>query len=170
MQTTSKRAGATPHPPSGLKLCFLLVFIAATAFAGCDFIEDVFHPGARDEAPETDATISRWQTLGFTEYPINDGTIFGYCFAELYGDTFVAGIDASAAYLTISGSIPAGLTLVATRESPTKVKFTFTGKAIAHASANSTAFSITFKDAAFTGGNASAIDRNYRSCPVLFSD
>jgi hypothetical protein len=49
MQTTSKRAGATPHPPFGLKLCFLIVFIAATAFAGCDFIEDLYHPGARDE-------------------------------------------------------------------------------------------------------------------------
>jgi hypothetical protein len=116
------------------------------------------------------ASITRWLTVGLDENPpYKDGAIIGYCTAELQGDTFVERINATAAYLTISG-IPAGLTLVALWESPTKVTFSLTGNAIAHARENSTRFGVTFKDAAFTSGNASTIGYTSHSIPVNFYD
>ncbi len=89
---------------------------------------------------------------------------------SLFNATFVpTGALVAGTHYTATG-VPAGLTLVLTRTSPTTVALSFTGAASAHAVANNTAFSLTFLDAAVSNGNAASVTGLNRSPSVQFID
>ncbi|WP_278021406.1 hypothetical protein [Flavobacterium ginsengisoli] len=91
------------------------------------------------EAETNDGSITSTAIIALTT---NNGT-----FTKSSG-TFTAGTD-----YTITG-VPAGLTAVLTLESNTKTVLSFTGKATAHNTTNDAVVTLTFKDAAITGGIA----------------
>jgi len=90
------------------------------------------------------------------------------------GDTFsgVNGSDFVVAGKATSPNVPAGLTLVLTKNSSTKLLATLTGTAGAHASGNSISdLAITFLDAAITSADASQVTGYSRSdLSVTFND
>jgi len=90
------------------------------------------------------------------------------------GDTFtgVNGSDFVGAGKATSPNVPAGLTLVLTKNSSTKLLATLTGTAGAHASGNSISdLAITFLDAAITSADASQVTGYSRSdLSVTFND
>ncbi|MGE5415447.1 MAG: stalk domain-containing protein [Acidobacteriota bacterium] len=71
---------------------------------------------------------------------------------DISGDTFVTGSFVKDTHFT--STFPADLTLNVTRDSDTRLIFTFTRNAGSGSAAN---VGITFKDAAFTGGSASSV-------------
>ena len=91
---------------------------------------------------------------GLAETDANDGTVSGAVVMTLTDETFTT--DAvSAGHVTVT-NVPAGLTAVFTRNSNTRVTLRLTGKASAHNSDVSN-LSVEFADAAFAGGDASAV-------------
>lgn len=96
-------------------------------------------PDTLYEAEVNDGSITSTATIALST---NNGT-----FTKSSG-TFTAGTD-----YTITG-VPAGLTAVLTLESNTKTILSFTGKATAHNTTNDVVVTLTFKDAAITGGIA----------------
>ena len=90
------------------------------------------------------------------------------------GDTFTGanGSDFVAAGKATSPNIPAGLTLVLTKNSNTKLLATLTGTADAHASGDSiTGLAITFLDAAITAADANQVTGYSRGdLSVTFND
>jgi len=91
--------------------------------------------------------------------PANDGTIATTVTLTLTSDTFTvpAGAMTLTTHYTVA-NVPGGLTVLITGTSATTATVTLTGNAAAHAAANSIAnMGITFTNAAFTGGDASAV-------------
>jgi len=90
------------------------------------------------------------------------------------GDTFTGdnGSDFVAAGKVTNNNVPAGLTLVLTRSSETKLLATLTGTAGAHASGNSISnLEITFLDTAITAADANqVIGYSLDNLQVAFSD
>jgi hypothetical protein len=108
----------------------------------------------------------------FTETSLNTGAVTGSITATLTGDTFVSPLGAGL-HATIT-NVPAGLTAVLTRTSPTVATLTLTGSATAHANANDVAnISIVWQDGAFTNTTlaSNVTDYNtYATGAVNFSD
>jgi uncharacterized delta-60 repeat protein len=105
---------------------------------------------------------------GFTEALANNGSINnGTPLAiTLLNDTFTGanGDDFVAAGKLVVTNLPAGLTVVATRTSPTQVDITITGNAAAHANAQDIAnLTFTFQNTAFTGGAAGFVVSSVRN-------
>ena len=108
----------------------------------------------------------------FTEAATNNGAITTTKTVTLSGtDTFVAGPFVAATHYTVA-NVPAGLTLVATRDSTTQVTLSLTGTATAHANANDASnLTITFLNAAFSGGDATAVSNYSKNNMVIdFAD
>ena len=120
------------------------------------------------------AQTAVWSATEFVEtLPDNDGSIETEVTITLSGDTFTvpAGVMTAGVHYNVA-SVPGGLTLVITGTTTTTANVTLTGTATAHADADSIAnLTILFLDAAFTGGNASAVTGVSRSdLEVTFFD
>jgi hypothetical protein len=90
-----------------------------------------------------------------TETAANTGAFTATLGFTLAGDTFTSvGVQTLGTKYTVA-NIPAGLTAVVTTSSTTAGTIAFTGNAAAHANADDlTNATITFTNAAFTGGSA----------------
>lgn len=106
-----------------------------------------------------------YQEGSFTERGQNDGT---FAISEeksvtLTGDTFVAGPFVEDTHYT-TANVPGGLTLSVTRDNDTQVTLRLSGKATAHTTQeNVRNLTITFLDAAFTGGDAASVENSTKS-------
>ncbi|WP_264531230.1 M43 family zinc metalloprotease [Flavobacterium sp. N502540] len=104
------------------------------------------------EAEANDGGVTTTSTISLST---NNGT-----FTKSTG-TLTAGTD-----YTITG-VPSGLSTVLTLQGNNKVVVSFTGKATAHLPANDAAVTITFKDAAITGGIAT-LDMSSKTINLKF--
>ncbi len=128
-------------------------------------------------------------TIDFNDAPVQQPLAASYSrtiFTESASNIGVLSVVASTATISITGAtflptgtlvagtdytatgVPAGLTLVLTRTSPTTVALSFTGAATAHAVANNTTFTLTFLNAAVSNGNAAAVTGLNRTLSVQF--
>jgi hypothetical protein len=107
---------------------------------------------------DDDKSLS-YTTTTVTEANTNIGAITTTYPFVLSGATFASvGVQAGGGVKYTSSNVPAGLTMVITTTSATTGTVSFTGTATAHAVANSvTDVTITWTNAAFTGGNATSI-------------
>jgi formylmethanofuran dehydrogenase subunit D len=98
-----------------------------------------------------------YSTTTFNEAGANDGSITMTSTVTLTGDTF-AGTNGVALTGVTAGNVPNGLTLTVTKASSTTATVSLSGNATAHANVNDIAnLTVTFGDAAFTGGNAAGV-------------
>uniref|UniRef100_UPI0009A535EA choice-of-anchor U domain-containing protein n=1 Tax=Zoogloea sp. LCSB751 TaxID=1965277 RepID=UPI0009A535EA len=96
-------------------------------------------------------------TSTFTEAVANDGAISNTVTITLTNDTFTGTNGAALSGVAVT-NVPAGLTATVTRVDATHATLALTGSATAHANANDIGnLTVTFGDAAFTGGNAAAV-------------
>jgi hypothetical protein len=113
-----------------------------------------------------------YSTDTFTESTSNDGSIGNTMIITLFDDTFtgVNGTDVGA-NITVE-NLPAGLTAEFMKDSDTQLTVTLNGNASSHGEGSSvTNLSFTFLDAAFTGGDASALADSTKSDLVVdFND
>jgi hypothetical protein len=124
----------------------LVVFLSAaniTNSAKNDFVIDF-----------ADQAVITW-VGSFTEGASNTGTVTGSRVGTLSGDTFIAAITNGTAFTLTThytiANVPAGLTAVVTKTSPTVATITLTGSATTHANINDvTNLTITFADGVFT--------------------
>jgi hypothetical protein len=92
----------------------------------------------------------------FLEAAANNGTIDNTLTLTLVNDTFTGANGAFASFT--SASVPTGLTLAINKDSATQLTVSLTGTAAAHANANDiSSMVLTFTNAAFTSGTASAV-------------
>ncbi len=109
----------------------------------------------------TDAAITPeliWSGTGFTETLANDGTVEGTVTISILGETFsTVGTLIENTDYTVT-NIPSGLSASIVSNNSTEVIINLTGSAATHENANDVSnLGITFLNAAFTGGNASAV-------------
>lgn len=100
-----------------------------------------------------------WDNNIFNESVNNDGSVTDSINLTLYSETFVlnSGIFFPATHY-VATNVPAGLTLQIESTSDTSAIITLTGNALNHTSADDiNNMSVTFQDAAFTGGSASSV-------------
>ena len=130
-------------------------------------------------------------TIDFNDAPVQQPLAASYSrtiFTESASNIGVLSVVASTATISITGAtflptgtlvagtdytatgVPAGLTLVLNRTSPTTVALSFTGAATAHAVANNATFALTFLNAAVSNGNAAAVTGLNRTLSVQFLD
>ena len=121
---------------------------------------------------EITSTTAITYSSDLTEAPANDGSVTGSVTATLSGDTFAPASSGTTAAGVSATNVPAGLTAVLTRTSDTVVTLTLTGKATNHADTNDVSdLTITFDDAAFTGGDASSVtDSSKNDIAIDFKD
>jgi hypothetical protein len=97
----------------------------------------------------------------FAETAGNTGAVTGSQIAILTGDTFAATLTEGVHYSLTN--VPAGLSAVMTRTSPTVATLTFTGSAATHLNANDvTNLGITWQDGAFTTTTTAANVTGYQ--------
>lgn len=100
-----------------------------------------------------DANLS-YSPTAFSEASTSDGAVFETVKINLFGDSFSDPLTGTYE----ATNVPAGLTLVVERDSDTQATVYFTGHATSHGTDDSRDdVSVTFQDAAFTGGGASSI-------------
>lgn len=93
----------------------------------------------------------------FNEAITNDGSIDNTIDISLAADTFVAGPFSSPTHFTAT-NVPSGLSAVVTRNSQTSATLSLTGTADNSANSDDVSnLTLTFADAAFGGGDASAV-------------
>lgn len=120
-----------------------------TDYAKSDFVIDFADPASLAYAGS------------FAEPTANDGSVTGSRTATLTSDTFIASITDGAAmtlntHYTVA-NVPAGLTAVVTKTSPTVATITLTGFATTHTNAVDVAnLTITFLDGVFTNTTLAA--------------
>ena len=115
----------------------------------------------------------------FTETDMNDGTVTGSIIATLTGDTFTgdtfaaADVIANGSSVSVTSTLPTGLTAVFIRTNDTTVTLTLTGAADPHGHLNDVSdLTITFTEAAFVHANVAGIIANlvHDSGMIDFSD
>lgn len=109
-----------------------------------------------------------YSTSRFVESDDNDGTIkttITITHNNVGGATFTGNVnDVYDATKVVVSNIPTGLSSNIVLKSSTEIEFTLTGSAAAHANANDVAnLTVTFQDAAFSGGSASAVYNSTKS-------
>ena len=100
-----------------------------------------------------------WSGMTFAEAAANDGTITATQTVTLSTDAWNTGVANGATFTAgthfTAANVPAGLTMVITKNSVTQVTVSFIGTAAAHANANDVAnVQITFLNASVNSGNA----------------
>ncbi len=96
----------------------------------------------------------------FTETAANDGSVMGMRTATLSGDTYImTGALTETTHFNMGASTPAGLTAAIAIDGTSLIAtLTLTSTATSHADLNDVGdLTVTFLDAAFTGGSAAAI-------------
>jgi hypothetical protein len=107
-----------------------------------------------------------WSTTTFDEAAANDGSIDDSITITLAGDTFVTGTyNLNDEYEITSGTVPAGLTLSVAYLNATHVTVSLDDTADSHDGGGG-AFTLAFKDAAFTGGSASGLPNTSQALTV----
>jgi len=130
--------------------------VQGTAYFALDFSVGPAWTGATT-ITNTPAPNITYDSTGFVESSANDGSVSTTRTITLANGTFT-GSDGQALSGVSFGNVPDGLTAVVTRTSATTATLTFTGHATDHADANDiNNISVTFGNAAFTSGNASAV-------------
>lgn len=114
-----------------------------------------------------------YSSTAFAEAATNNGslsgssitlTLAGDTFSGTNGDNFVT--DSKVAVT----NLPAGLTAVITRSSPTELAFTITGTATVHADANDVSdLTVTFANSAFTNNAAAANVTNFAKSDLVIN-
>jgi methionine-rich copper-binding protein CopC len=105
-----------------------------------------------------------YSTDGFNEARAFDGSVSGEIVITLIGDTFTGSDGDSLLDAATIANIPTGLSAELTRTSATTATLSLAGKAESHADAQDLSdLSLTFKDSAFTNGNASEVGGNGKS-------
>lgn len=104
-----------------------------------------------------------WSGDTFTESILNDGSFISSIDILLSGDGFVSGTFREGTHYVV-GNLPQGLTVSITKISNTHLRVSLSGKAQQHQQENSISnLSLAFTNAAFAGGNASAISETTKS-------
>ncbi len=135
------------------------------AIAGSPLVNVVF----------TNPSTLSWSSLEFVESALNDGSIDTVLVATLTGDepdSFTGPNAVMAADLYKAENIPAGLTIQVYKSSASRAEIRLLGKASEHLVANSISnLRISFKNAAFEGGDAGAIaGTTHADIKVTFAD
>ncbi|NJD36749.1 MAG: hypothetical protein FIA89_00265 [Geobacter sp.] len=147
------------HIHTAVLLCFVALTLAGCGGGG----------GSSTPAP-TPTKALYYSTSSFSEAPTNDGSISTSCSIILSNETFTGtnGDNWSA----LVSNVPSGLTASLIRTSANTATLSFTGKATAHATANSISnLTVIFTDTAFTGGSASSVNGSTnRTLSITFSD
>jgi hypothetical protein len=147
--TGTAAAHANANDVSNLTITWLDAAFTATPAA------NVTNFGKNDFVVDfADAGVITW-TGSYSETGANIGAVTGSRIGTLVGDTFITGIlNGTAMALTTHytvNNLPAGLTAVVTKTSPTVATVTLIGNATSHANANDVSnFGITFVDGVFT--------------------
>lgn len=101
----------------------------------------------------------------FDEAAANDGSISSIATIRLYSDTFTGSNGDALGTVT---NVPVGLTANLVRSSATTATLSFTGKATTHTNDRDVSnLTVSFLDADFTGGNASAVIGSTKSDFVI---
>ena len=108
--------------------------------------------------PAPPAPVLTYAAGTFTEVAANDGTIATTKVVTIANETFVATDPFVLNTHYTVANVPAGMTLAVAKDSNTQVTLSLTGTATAHANVNdATNLTITFLNAAFSGGNAASV-------------
>ncbi len=92
---------------------------------------------------------------GVEEAVVNNGTLADVTYyIDLEGGTFTQSSGAMSQGTHFDTSLPSGVTVSITAESNTRLRVKFGGKATSHAVSNNVAGTITFRNAAITGGTS----------------
>jgi len=106
--------------------------------------------------------------MNFTEAGANDGSVSDSRRVILSGTTFTNATYVENTQFAASG-VPQGLTCTVTYVADNRVNVGFTGKALTH-NASTVPFTLTFKDAAFTGLTVDKIDGCVTNLAIHFND
>lgn len=149
--TTTAAANTTAKTISGLTAGAQYTFVICTVNAVTG--QSALSAGV---TASTASPLTTYSGTTFAEAAANDGTITTTRTITLANDTFTSGVFNNTDEYTVTG-IPAGLTLVVTRDSSTQLTLSFTGNASSHADANDTSgISLTLNAAAFVSATASS--------------
>lgn len=114
----------------------------------------------------TDPFTLTYASSSFTETIANTGTTSDTATITLAGTTFT-GADSDdfvAAGKIFATNLPAGMTLVATRNNATTIVLSITGSATLHANANDVSnLTITFNDTSFSSGEADGVSNSVKN-------
>ena len=110
-----------------------------------------------------------WNETTFNEASANDGSIDNTISLTLTNETFTTSLGQLTENTDYTvANVPAGLTCVVATSSSTEVSIGLSGNATNHADADDIAnLTVTFLDAAFTGGDASAVTNSSKSDLVV---
>ncbi len=111
----------------------------------------------RFDFPAALGTHLAYSTFVLNESSDNDGAVSGVISVVLSGDTFTGTDGAAITAVTFSGT-PAGLTPHVQKINSTTAVINFSGNATAHAETDKAQITLSFLDAAFTTGPASAVN------------
>jgi hypothetical protein len=102
----------------------------------------------------------------------NSGTITETITVTLVGDTFTGsnGAYTLSTQYSVTGTVPAGMTLVVTKTSNTVLTISLTGPANAHENADDVTLTIALANAAFTGATASVFTNASQAIVVNFNN
>ena len=118
-----------------------------------------FNSHTTDCTPSTTPTLN-WSTTIFTEAAANDGSIGNQISLILENESFAtvgATLGEGTDYLV--DYVPSGLAVSIITTSATEATIALTGNAVSHSNADDiNTLEITFKNEAFTGGDASAVE------------
>ncbi|HEX3028123.1 MAG TPA: BslA/BslB family hydrophobin [Clostridia bacterium] len=112
-----------------------------------------------------------WSSTAFQEASANDGSVSTVINLTLTNETFAGGPFVNGTQFVVTNG-PAGLTVSVNKTSSTTATITLTGNAASHTAANSIAnLGISFKNIAFSGGNASIVTNSAKTnLTVTFND
>ncbi|MBY4676804.1 DUF4214 domain-containing protein [Marinobacterium arenosum] len=154
--TLSFTGNATAHADAN-DISNLTVTLGNSAFVGGDASEVTGATTNNLAIDFADPRSLAYDRDHFTESVANDGSITVTATLTLTGDTFT-GSNGQALSGVSFGNVPSGLTASVVRASDTTATLSFSGNAAAHANSNDLSnVSVTLGNAAFSGGNASAV-------------
>lgn len=116
--------------------------------------------------PDSAAPHLKWSAHALNESSANNGAVAGVISVIASNETF-SGADGDDLAGVIFSGAPAGLTPKAIKVSDSTVYISFSGQAASHAAGDSAAVTVTFGDAAFAGGNASAVAKSQNQIIVI---
>ena len=111
----------------------------------------------RFDFPAALGTHLAYSAFVLNESAANDGSVSGVISVVLYGDTFTGTDGTAITAVTFTGT-PAGLSPRVQKINSTTAVINFSGNATNHAEQDTAHITLSFRDAAFTTGPASAIN------------
>lgn len=166
-QNVTVSLGSTADSHDGGSGAFTLAFTDA-AFAGGSASSLPGYSSGLTVSFVAQPSVS-YSSSTFVERDANDGVIEQEVTITLSGDTWAADIDA-AAHVSVSGSIPANLTLGLLRADDTNLTASLSGTATDHDGDPDGSFTLTFSNSAFVAiGDASLVNDAAQAFAVDFT-